>query len=144
MCFKRCRAVRGFSLVEMMIVIVIIGLLAGLVTVNVRSYLSKAQQNAAKSDISVIMQTLDFFWTEYNRYPTNEEGLDVLAKSTDMHPEPFLTKLPIDPWGRPYLYICPGVAGSYDVFCLGADGREGGTGADKDITDDDLQRERRQ
>lgn len=131
---------RGFSLVEIMIVIVIIGLLAGVVTVNVRSYLIKAKQNVAKQDIANIVHALDSFWAEYNRYPTNEEGLTSLVQPTDKNPEPLLAgrTVPTDPWGRTYVYYSPGSNGPYEVLTLGADGREGGDSADKDITSDNL------
>lgn len=122
-----------------MVVIVIIALLAGAVTINVRGYLIKAKQNRARQDIGVIGNALTTFWTTYNRYPTNEEGLAVLAKATDKMPEPPLPAVPIDPWGNPYQYICPGPNGqAFQVICLGADGNPGGTGADADITSDDL------
>ena len=131
---------RGFSLVEIMIVIVIIGLLAGVVTINVRSYLIKAKQNVARQEIANIMHALDSFWAEYNRYPTNEEGLEILIRPTEKNPEPLLTgrEAPRDPWDREYLYNSPGSSGPYEVISLGADGREGGEGADADITSDKL------
>jgi len=129
------RARRAFSLVEIMIVIVIIGLLAGVVTINVRHYLTKAKQNAARQGIATIVQALDSYWAVYNRYPTNEEGLSVLVKATDKMPEPLLKNEPIDPWGRPFVYNSPGPNGPYQVVCLGPDGREGGEGV---ITSDDL------
>lgn len=131
---------RGFSLVEIMIVIVIIGLLAGVVTVNVRRYLIKAKQNVARQDIATIVHALDSFWAEYDRYPTNEEGLEALIRPTEKNPEPLLAgkEIPRDPWDRAYLYNSPGADGPYEVICLGADGREGGEGADMDITSDKL------
>jgi len=129
------RARRAFSLVEIMIVIVIFGLLAGVVTINVRHYLTKAKQNAARQGIATLVQALDSYWAVYNRYPTNEEGLSVLVKATDKMPEPLLKNEPIDPWGRPFVYNSPGPNGPYQVVCLGPDGREGGEGV---ITSDDL------
>jgi len=134
------RRTRGFSLVEIMIVIVIMGLLAGVVAVNVRSYLIKAKQNAARQDIAVIDHALDTFWSEYGRFPTQEEGLAILAKPTDKFPEPLLKDVPIDPWGRPYVYVPPTGNGPYDVICLGADGKEGGTGQDADISSSTLRK----
>jgi general secretion pathway protein G len=125
---------RGFSLVEIMIVIVIMGLLAGVVAVNVRSYLIKAKQSAVRHDLALITDGLDQFWAEFNRYPTQEEGLEILAKPSDKIPDPLLKDVPIDPWGRPYVYVPPTSAnGSPDVVCLGADNKERGTGADADI-----------
>jgi general secretion pathway protein G len=126
-----CR--RGFSLVEIMIVIVIIGLLAGAVTLNVRNYLHKAKQNTARQEIATLCNALETFYSEFGRYPTNEEGLDLLTKPNDRFPEPLIHGLPVDPWGRPYQYNQPGRNGPYEVICFGADGREGGGGADADL-----------
>lgn len=129
---------RGFSLVEVMIVIVIIGVLAGVVTINVRGYLIKAKQNTARQDIAVIMQALDSFWAVYSRYPTNEEGLAVLARCTEKMPDPPLRGEPVDPWGNDYQYNSPGASAPYEVICVGADGREGGDGANADISSSNL------
>jgi general secretion pathway protein G len=113
---------RGFSLVEIMIVIVIIGLLATAVTYNVRNYLTKAKQNVARQDITVLMNALDRFWADNGRYPTNDEGLAVLSRKTDKNPEPLLAKEPLDPWGKPYTYSCPGSNPNYpyEITCQGA------------------------
>lgn len=131
----------AFSLVEVMLVIVIIALLAGAVSINVRGYLIKAKQNRARQDIGVIKNALTTFWTTYNRYPTSEEGLAILAKPSEKLPEPPLSAVPVDPWGNPYQYICPGANGQpFQVVCLGADNQPGGTGADSDISSDDLEK----
>jgi general secretion pathway protein G len=132
------RAAKGFSLVEIMIVIVIIGLLAGVVTVNIRSHLIKAKQTIVRQDLSVIAGAVERYWSETGRYPSNDEGLAVLWQKTDKSAEPYLGKQPLDPWGRPYVYQSPGPNGPYVVICLGADGTEGGDGADADISSDDL------
>ena len=134
------RRYRAFSLVELMIVIAIIGLLAGVVTVNVRRYLIKAKQNIARQDIANIEQALNSFWAETSRYPTNDEGLAALTQPTEDNPEPLLSGSgePTDPWGRAYQYNSPGRNSPFDVICLGADGREGGSGADADITSDEV------
>jgi len=126
----------AFSLVEIMVVVVIIGLLASVVTVNVRSYLTKAKCNLARQDIAHIEQALGAFWAEANRYPTSDEGLEALTRPTEKNPEPLLSgsSVPKDPWGRPYQYNCPGRTGPYEVICFGADGREGGQGGDADIS----------
>jgi general secretion pathway protein G len=137
---SRHRPVRAFTLVEIMVVIVIIGLLATAVTINVRSYLTSAKQKVARQDLATISQALDSFWAVYGRYPTNEETLDVLTKPSEKLPEPLLKSLPADPWGHPYQYNSPGPKGPYEIVCFGADGREGGEGADADITSDDLKR----
>ena len=117
---------RGFSLVEIMVVLVIIGLLAGLVGVNVRSYLLRAKQNAARAEIATLCDALAAFYTEYDRYPTNEEGLLILSQPTERLPEPLLDSHPVDPWKNPYVYNQPGRSGPFEVLSLGADGREGG------------------
>ena len=135
---RRAPARRAFSLVELMIVIVIIGLLAGMVTVNVRSYISRARQSTARAEIATIVQALSTFYATYGRYPTNEEGLDVLLRATDKLPEPLLEGKPKDPWGNPYQYNSPGASGPFEVLCWGADGREGGDGADGDLSSANL------
>lgn len=132
----------GFSLVEIMLVIVIIALLAGAVSINVRGSLIKAKQSRAKADIATIEHALSLFWQSYNRYPTNDEGLLILCKPSDKLPEPLLPDEPLDPWGNAYQYVCPGVNGQpYSIICLGADGREGGSGVDADITNEDLRKQ---
>jgi len=124
---------RGFSLVELMVVLVIIGILATVVTVNVRGYLLTGRQNAAKMDITRICEALDSYYALHSAYPSNEEGLQALVTASEGMPEPLLKKLPIDPWGQPYEYLQPGREQPYEVICYGADGREGGEGADADL-----------
>ena len=128
----------AFSLVELMIVIVIIGLLAGMVTLNVRSYMQRARANTARAEIATIVQALSTFYTSYGRYPTNEEGLDILTRPTEKFPEPLLEGKTTDPWGAPYQYVSPGTGSPFEVISYGADGREGGEGADADITSANL------
>ena len=129
---------KAFSLVELMVVIVIIGLLASVVTMNVRGYLIKAKQNIARQEIATIVHGLETFYATYGRYPTNEEGLAILTRKTEKLPEPILDGEPLDPWKRPYQYNSPGTNGPYEVICYGADGREGGTGVNADIRSDEL------
>lgn len=126
----------GFSLVELMVVIVIIGLLAGVVTINVRSYLIKGKQSVAKLEIAKICQALDSYYAEHDRYPTNEEGIAVVATKSDGT----LNKVPLDPWKNPYEYHNPGRGNDlpYEVICYGADHREGGSGGDADLSSADL------
>jgi general secretion pathway protein G len=139
--YCKCRRLtRAFTLVEIMVVIVIIGLLATAVTINVRNYLTRAKQNAAKQDIVTIANAIDIFWSDYSRYPTNEEGLDILTQPTSKIPEGLLEHIPNDPWGHPYQYISPGATKPYDIICLGADGREGGEGGDADITSESVRK----
>jgi general secretion pathway protein G len=135
---KRRKRRRGFSLVEVMIVIVIMGLLAGVVTVNVRGYLTKAKQNTARNEIATIVKALDTYYGMYSKYPDNNEGIGVLTKASEKIPESLLSAEPVDPWGNPYQYNSPGTDGPYDVICYGADGREGGQGVDADITSNAL------
>ncbi len=124
---------RGFSLVELMVVLVIIGLLAGVVTVSTRVYLVQAKTNAAKMEIASISEALETYYAMYDRYPTSDEGLDVLSEKLDGQVDSILRQKPIDPWGRAYQYNYPGREDAYDVYSLGADGKEGGEGADSDI-----------
>lgn len=123
----------AFSLVEIMVVLVIIGLLASVVTVNVRNYLASAKQNTARMEIATICDALDTYYTVFNRYPSNEEGIAALTQGSDKLAEPLLKSLPNDPWGRPYQYNSPGRENPYEVISFGADGREGGEGIDSDI-----------
>lgn len=125
----------GFSLVEIMVVLVIIGLLAGVVTIGTRNYMVKAKANAARTEIATICSAIETYYTVYDRYPTNEEGLTMLTQKTDKLPDPLLQQRPVDPWGRPYQYNQPGRSGPYEVLSLGADGREGGDpgSADEDV-----------
>jgi general secretion pathway protein G len=141
MCFNRPRSVRrdGFSLVELMVVIVIIGLLAGVATMSVRSYLIRGKQGVAKLEIAKIAQAIDTFYSQYDRYPTNDEGLAILAAKSKEFPDGLLNKTPVDPWGQTYQYNQPGRNAPYEVICYGADHREGGAGADADLSNTDVQ-----
>ena len=109
-----------------MAALVIVGLLAGLVGLNVRGYLSRAKRDAARADLATISQALEAFYTVHDRYPTTQEGLAALTEPTDRLPEPLILQIPVDPWGGPYQYLRPGRSGPYEVFSLGADGSEGG------------------
>lgn len=116
---------RGFSLVEIMVVVVIIGLLAGAVTVGFGKYLDSAKTNRAMSDLRAIRTEVDGFKTLNGRYPTNDEGLEVIGMQNGV---------PIDPWGNRYEYNSPAGNGEpYEVFTLGQDAQEGGEGIDSDI-----------
>ena len=132
---------RGFTLVELMVVVVIIGLLAGAVTFSVRSYLIASKQNIAKLEISKIHQAIDTYYTAYDRYPSNEEGLEALIKPSPKFPEGILDRktIPRDPWNNPYQYNHPGKDRHFDIVTFGADGREGGEGADRDLSNADLE-----
>jgi general secretion pathway protein G len=128
----------GFSLIEVLVVMVIIGLLASLVVFRTRSYLVASKQNAAKAEIAKIVQALESFYAANDRYPTNEEGLEVLVSSSEAFPDGLLNKVPTDPWKHAYQYNSPGRTGPFEVICLGGDGREGGESTARDISSDDL------
>lgn len=132
------RSRRGFTLVELMVVIVIIGLLAAVATISVRSYLIRSRQNVAKMEIAKICQALDTFYSHHDKYPTNEKGIAALTEKSPAFSDGLLNKLPMDPWGHPYEYQSPGRKGAYEVISYGADHREGGSGGDADISSDDL------
>ena len=128
----------GFTLVEVMVVVVILGILAVLIVPRVIGRTEEARAAAAKHDIATIMQSLKLYHLDNGRYPTNEQGLQALVSRPQSQPappnwKPYLDKLPKDPWGNPYQYLNPGVHGEIDVFSLGADGQPGGTGADLDV-----------
>lgn len=132
------RTRHAFSLIEFTVVLALIGLLAGIVTVNVRHHLVRGKQNAARAEIATIRDALESFYTVVGRYPDNDEGLAILSQSTEQLPEPLLQQKPLDPWGRAYQYNQPGRDEPYEVICFGADGREGGEGADADVVSWDL------
>lgn len=115
-----------------MIVVVIIGLFAGAVSLFVPGYLARAKASKAKSDIATLGGAVDSYFLDKGRYPDNQEGLKALVPQ-------FIKVLQNDPWGHPYQYVQPGKAGAFDIICYGADGREGGTGADTDITNWDVE-----
>jgi general secretion pathway protein G len=123
----------------MMVVIVIVGLLAGATTMSVRSYLIRGKQSVALMEIAKIAQAIDTFYTAYDRYPTTEEGLDSLVVESDEFPDGLLSKIPKDPWKNEYAYVSPGREAGFDVVSYGADGREGGEGANRDITSSELE-----
>ena len=123
---------RGFSLVELIVVMVILGMLAGLVAVRTRGYLVNSRKNAVKAEIATIMNALETFRIDQGRYPTEDEGLEILREETETWPEGFLTKMPVDPWKNPYLYFVS--EEGVEVVSLGADGREGGDGEDADFS----------
>src|SRR5437762_7947123 len=125
----------AFSLIEIMIVVVIIGLLAGIVTYSTAHYLDKAKRVRARADIATMSDAVDHFHLENGRYPSNQEGLKILAPQ-------FLKVIQPDPWGHPYQYVSPGKGGPFDIISFGADGREGGAGADADITNWDVEQPR--
>ena len=130
---------RAFSLVELMVVIVIIGLLAGVATVAVRGYLIRGRQGAARMEIANIMQGLDTYYAIHGKYPTSSEGLAALRRPAEGFEAGIITTELIDPWDNAYDYSVPGPGGRpFLVITYGADGREGGTGENADITSAEL------
>jgi general secretion pathway protein G len=128
----------GFTLVELLVVLVILSLIMGLVAPRVLGYLSDARVRSAKLQIDSLTAALDLFYLDAGRYPSQSEGLAVLVKrppSVDNWNGPYLkqTALPVDPWGHPYEYRVPGQAGPYMIVSLGSDGREGGSDDAGDI-----------
>jgi general secretion pathway protein G len=129
----------AFTLVELMVVIVIIGLLAGAVTISVRSYLIRGKQSVARMEIAKICQALDTYYTVYDRFPTVDQGIAALIEESDQFPDGLLNKLPKDPWGNDYIYQQPGSDGPYEVLCYGADNQQGGDKANRDITSSQIE-----
>jgi general secretion pathway protein G len=135
----------GFTLVEVLVVIVILGILAALVVPRVLERPDEARVIAAKNDIAAIVQALKLYRLDNGRYPTTDQGLAALVARPTQPPAPpnwkpngYLERLPKDPWGSPYQYLSPGLRGEIDVFSYGADGQAGGTGFDADIGSWDL------
>ena len=140
--FQRIRHTvrRGFTLIEIMVVVVIMGILAALVVPKLMGRTDDARVTAARQDIATVMQALKLYKLDNQRYPTTEQGLNALVAKSTVGPEArgwksggYLDKLPKDPWGNPYQYLSPGIKGEVDVFSFGADGQAGGTGNDADI-----------
>lgn len=132
---------RGFTLLELMIVIVIIGLLATVVVINVLPSQDRAMAEKARADVAVLEQALEAYRIDNLAFPTSEQGLEALreppaglARPERYRPGGYIRRLPNDPWGNPYQYRAPGESGGpFDVFSFGADGRPGGEGNDADI-----------
>ncbi|MCX8518974.1 MAG: type II secretion system major pseudopilin GspG [Methylophilaceae bacterium] len=131
---------QGFTLIELMIVIVIMGILASLIVPKIMGRPDEARIIAAKQDIASIMQVLKLYKLDNQSVPTTEQGLQALVTKPTLSPVPnnwkspgYLDKLPKDPWGQPYQYLAPGLHGEIDVFSLGADASPGGEGNDADI-----------
>ena len=132
------RRQRGFTLIELMVILVIIGTLAALIVPNVLDRADDARSTAARTDVANIMQALKLYRLDNQRYPSAEQGLQALVAKPSAGPipgnwRPYLEKLPADPWGRPYQYLNPGIKGEVDVMSFGADGKSGGEGKDADI-----------
>jgi general secretion pathway protein G len=131
---------RGFTLIEIMVVVVILAILAALIVPRVMSRPDEARVIAAQQDIRTIVQALKLYRLDNLRYPTTEQGLAALVKPPSVPPLApnwkaggYLERLPRDPWGNPYQYLSPGLRGEIDVFSFGADGVAGGDGFDADV-----------
>ena len=129
---------RGFSLIEIMVVVVILGILASIVVPQIIHRPDEARIVKAKQDVLAIQNALDLYKIDNGVYPATDQGLMALVEKPTSHPVPrdwktYLKSLPKDPWGRDYLYLNPGQHGGYDVFTLGADGQPGGTGINAEI-----------
>jgi general secretion pathway protein G len=130
------RGARGFTLVELLVVMVILGLLAALVVPAYLGRERKARSQTAKAQIELLGTALDTFRLDVGRYPSSQEGLGALNEGRGIPgwDGPYLKKaVPADPWGRPFLYVAPGEHGEYDLFTYGADGAPGGEGDAKDL-----------
>lgn len=127
---------RGFTLIELLIVMIILGLLATLVAPTLFKKLGTSKQKAAKVQIAMIGTALDAYRLDVGSYPSTAEGLDALRKNPgrDTWDGPYMPKdIPLDPWGKAYVYRAPGEHGDYDLYSLGADGQEGGEGENADV-----------
>jgi len=134
----RARLQRGFTLIELMVVLVIIGVLAALIVPNVLERADEARVTAARTDIANLVQALKLYKLDNQRYPSAQQGLAALVSKPAGDPvpanwKPYVDKLPNDPWGRPYQYLNPGLRGEIDVFSFGAEGKPAADGKDSAI-----------
>ena len=134
------KSVRGFTLIELMIAVVIIGILAAIIAPNVIGRLNDAKVSAAKQDVATLVQTLTMYKLDNSRFPSGDQGLKALVEKPAIAPLPnnwrtggYLPRLPNDPWGNPYQFSNPGLRGDIDVYSFGADGKTGGEGEGADI-----------
>lgn len=139
------RMQRGFTLIEIMVVVVIMGILAALVVPKLMGRTDDARITAARQDIATLMSALKLYKLDNQHYPSTEQGLQALIVKPSSGPAAngwktggYIDRLPKDPWGNDYRYLSPGVKGEVDVFSYGADGQPGGTGVDADIGSWDL------
>lgn len=137
----RRQADAGVTLIEMMVVLVIIAIIAALIVPNVIGRPDEARVTVAKSDIRTLAAALELYRLDARQYPTTEQGLDALAHRPVLSPVPaswakdgYLSALPTDPWGNPYLYVAPGQSAPFDLMSYGADGVPGGAGINADLT----------
>ena len=143
----RRRRTDGFTLLEIIIVIAIIGLLASFVVQNLAGQVDKARLTKAQADVRALEAALNMYKLDNFQYPSTEQGLRALKEHPTLPPEArnwraggYVSSMPADPWGNPYQYLSPGQHGAFDVFSLGRDGKLGGEGEDADIGNWDPQR----
>ena len=128
----------GFTLLELMVVLLILAMLASIATPQVLNHLGKAKSQTAQIQIDALSASLDYYKIDLGHFPSQEQGLQALVQKPDNEPKwdgPYIKKQAslIDPWGHPYLYKLPGAHGAYDLYTYGADGKEGGDGEDRDL-----------
>ena len=138
---QKQRRREGFTLIEIMVVVVIIGLLSALVGPRLMGQSDTAKRKTTETQIAQIEQVLGLYYLDNGFYPTTSQGLEALVRKPSIQPEPlnyadggYMKKLPKDAWGRDFVYVCPGDHGDYDIISFGSDGNEGGERAAEDIT----------
>ncbi|MFE8071728.1 type II secretion system major pseudopilin GspG [Marinobacteraceae bacterium S3BR75-40.1] len=136
----------GFTLIEIMVVMVILGLLVAIVAPNIMGRSDEARVTTAKTQLANIENALKLYKLDNGQYPSTEQGLKALVEKPSGYPEPknwneggYLDQVPQDPWGNQFQYISPGLQGPYDLYSYGADGREGGKGLDADLSVHDVE-----
>ncbi|KAA8984462.1 MULTISPECIES: type II secretion system major pseudopilin GspG [Gammaproteobacteria] len=141
MTMKHANRSGGFTLIEIMVVMVILGLLVALVAPNIMGRGDEARVTAAEAQLRNISSALDLYRLDNSHYPSTEQGLEALVEKPTGSPEPsnwnpegYMNAIPKDPWGNEYQYVQPGSEGPYDLYSYGADGREGGEGVNADIS----------
>jgi general secretion pathway protein G len=142
---RSARRQAGFTLIEIMVVVVILGILAALVVPQIMGRPDQAKVTVAKGDIKAISAALDMYKLDNHAYPSTQQGLEALVEKPSGNPpaknwsrEGYLKRMPIDPWGNDYQYLAPGTRGAFDLYSLGADGKPGGSDLDADIGSWDL------
>ena len=131
---------RGFTLIEVMVVVVILAILAGIIVPRIMGRPEEAKRIKAQVDIKAIEEALNLYKLDNGSYPTTEQGIEALVKRPETSPIPpkwkeggYLAKVPSDPWGKDYQYLSPGEHGDFDLYSLGSDGQPGGEGKDADV-----------
>lgn len=131
----------GFTLIEIMVVMVILGLLVAVVAPNIMGRSDQAKVTIAQTQISNIANALDLYRLDNSKYPSTQQGLEALVRKPSGYPEPrnwnpsgYLKSVPEDPWGNDYQFVSPGSRGAYDLYSFGSDGQEGGSGDAADIS----------